>query len=88
LFTPQNFSQKKIRVSAFNVIRESGIRIQDSADGRFFLLCEPDTSTTEQMPAWERYYAKLPERLLAGGNIRFETIMNEVKRVCKEINGS
>ena len=42
---------------------------------------------TELMPEWERDYAELQGQMIAGENVRFETVMNEAKRVCNKING-
>ena len=41
---------------------------------------------TELMQEWERDYAELQGQMIAGESIGFETIMNEVKRVCERIN--
>ena len=39
------------------------------------------------MLEWERDYLDLQEQMIAGENVKFETVMNEIKRVCEKING-
>ena len=39
------------------------------------------------MSEWERDYLELQGQMIAGENTKFETVLNEVKRVCEKING-
>ena len=45
------------------------------------------TPPTELMSEWERDYAEVQGQMIAGESVEFETVMNEVKRVCEKING-
>jgi len=39
------------------------------------------------MSEWERDYLEVQEQMISGENTKFETVLNEVKRVCEKING-
>jgi len=42
---------------------------------------------TELMPEWERDYTEVQGQMIAGEGVKFETAINEIKRICEKING-
>lgn len=42
---------------------------------------------TELMPEWKRDYAEVQGQMIVGKSVKFERIMDEVKRICEKING-
>ena len=39
------------------------------------------------MSGWERDYLEVQGQMIAGENIKFETVLSEVKKICEKING-